>query len=189
MEIHSRSLNMGVFDRFPELETKRLHLRDIRLEDAEAIFGMRSNSRVNRFIPRPGMEQNEQAIDLVERTRAAFANKQAIGWAARIKGGGDIIGTCGFNQIEHGNLRAEIGGEMSVEYWGQRYALEAVQEIVRFGMEDLGLHTIEAKVSPENRGAIFILESLGFTKEAHYRDRAYFNGKWLDMAVYGLVGQ
>lgn len=189
MENTSRTLNMSVFERFPELETRRLQLRDIRLEDAEAIFGMRSSSRVNRFIPRPDMEQNEQAIDLVKRTRAAFENKQAIGWAARIKGGGEIIGTCGFNQIEHGNLRAEIGGEMSVEYWGQRYALEAVQEIVRFGIEELGLHTIEAKVSPDNRGAIFILESLGFIREAYYRDRAYFKCEWKDLAVYGYLAK
>ena len=99
----------------------------------------------------------------------------------------DIIGTCGLRDFDFPNLRAEIGGELSVEYWGKNIALEAVSKIVEFGLDKLNLHTIEAKVNPENRGAIFLLEQIGFQKEAHFRDRIYFNGKFSDMAVYTLV--
>lgn len=177
-------INTAVFDSFPELRTERLLLRAISTSDAERIFQMRSNGMVNRFIPRPQMTAREDAAALVEKTNLAFQNKQAIGWAGILRDNGDIIGTCGFNQIDVPNMRAEIGGELSTEYWGKNIAIEAVQTIIQFGFDTLNLHSVEAKVSPENRGAVFLLESLGFMKEAHYRDRVFFKGKFSDMAVY-----
>jgi ribosomal-protein-alanine N-acetyltransferase len=181
------SLNLSVFDEFPTLQTTRLQLRDIQLEDAEAIFAMRSNGRVNQFIARPQMQQLEDAQALVARTQRAFADRLAIGWAGILRQGSTIIGSCGFNSIEPQNHHAEIGGEMATEYWGKGIAQEAVKAILQFGLDTLGLHTIEAKVNPGNRGAIYVMESLGFQKEAHYRDRIRFQDQFWDMAVYTLI--
>lgn len=175
-----------VFEKFPILKSDRLTMRDIRMEDAPAIFNMRANDRVNQFMPRPKMTELNASKILVEKTINAYKNKQAIGWAAILRDNKEIIGTCGFNTIEHQNRRAEIGGEMETKYWGKNIAIEAVCLIIQFGFEQLNLHTIEAKVSPENRGAIFLLGKLGFEKEAHFKDRGYFNGRFLDMAVYTL---
>lgn len=178
--------NTAVFDQFPVLKTPRLTLRDIREEDAEQIFLMRSNKRVNQFIARPQMREQDAAQQLAIRTADAYKNKLAIGWAGLLRDGKTIIGTCGFNSIEPHNLHAEIGGEMATEYWGKGIAQEAVQAILAFGIDVMNLKTIEAKVAPDNRGAIFILESLGFVKEAHYANRIVFEQTFRDMAVYTL---
>lgn len=175
------------FAEFPVLRTPRLLLREIRPDDAQAIFAMRANGRVNQFIARPAMTDLEAAESLVARTRAAYGEGKAIGWAGILRDGGTIIGTCGFNTIEPHNLHAEIGGEMATEYWGKGIALEAVQAILRHGIEVMGLHTIEAKVNPDNRGAIAVLERLGFQKEAHYRQRIRLQAQYWDMAVYTLL--
>jgi ribosomal-protein-alanine N-acetyltransferase len=180
-------VNPAIFETFPLLRTKRLLLRDIRPSDASQIFEMRSNNRVNRFIARTAMDDEQQADQLVEKTINAYRSKQGIGWAAEREENGKIIGTCGFNRIDFQNLRAEIGGELSVDYWGKRLAGEAVEAIVNFGFHTMNLHAIEARVSPGNRSAIFILDSLGFKKEAHFKDMIFFNGKFLDMAVYSLI--
>lgn len=181
-----RQLNENVFATFPQLKTKRLTLREIRPEDAAAIFEMRSNGRVNQFMPRPQMESLDQSQLLVERTTEAYDNRQGIGWAGILRDGKTIIGTCGFNRIDYHNLRAEIGGEMGTEYWGKGIALEAVEAILDFGLTTFGLHAIEAKVSPLNRGAVRVLEHWGFVKEAHFKDSVYFQNQFSDMAVYTL---
>jgi [ribosomal protein S5]-alanine N-acetyltransferase len=180
-------INLDVFNKFPVLRTRRLTLRSITQEDAQRIFDMRSNGMVNRFIARPDMQKHDDAVALAQRTIDAYRNKQAIGWAGILRDNDAIIGTCGFNSIDANNLRAEIGGEMATEYWGRHIAVEAVAEIIRFGFETMNLHTIEAKVSPGNRGAVHLLEQMGFEKEAHYRDRIYFNNTFSDMAVYTLI--
>ncbi|WP_118974051.1 GNAT family N-acetyltransferase [Taibaiella koreensis] len=181
-------INKAVFGTFPVLETRRILLREIRPADASAIRAMRASGRVNQFIAREAMATQEQAEVLVVRTIAAFEQQQGIGWAGELKDHGAMIGTCGFNSIDYPNLRAEIGGELAVAQWGRQIALEAVSAIIQFGMETMRLHSIEAKVSPANRGAIALLSHLGFRKEAHFRERIWFNGSFSDMAVYTLIG-
>lgn len=182
-----KTFNQQVFEQFPLLKTNRLTLREIRPSDARAIYEMRSNGRVNQFIARPNMQQEIDALTIAERTIAAYLNKQAIGWAGILRDSEEIIGTCGFNSIDVINLRAEIGGEMATAYWGKNIAIEAVKAILAFGLYEMNLHTIEAKVMPNNRSAIFVLEQLGFVKEAHYKDRICFNETFIDMAVYTLI--
>lgn len=181
-----KAFNHQVFEQFPVLKTPRLTLRSIQLDDAKRIYEMRSNGRVNEFITRLNMQQEADAFALAERTIAAYTNKQAIGWAGVLRDNQEIIGTCGFNSIDVINLRAEIGGEMATEFWGKKMALEAVKAIISFGFYQMNLHTIEAKVLPNNRSAIFVLEQLGFVKEAHFKDRICFNNHFMDMAIYTL---
>ena len=172
---------------FPVLKTSRLTLRDIRLQDAKAIFKMRSNKAVNRFIARPGMDDPKNAETLVKSTIEAYEKGLAIGWAGILRENDEIIGTCGFNKIDKQNKRAEIGGELATEYWGKNIALEAVEAIVNYGFSKMGLHRIEAFVDPKNKGAIALMEALGFEHEALFRDKILFEGKYLDMAVYARL--
>lgn len=116
--MNNYAINHAVFKKFPVLETKRLWLRELQAEDAPAIFAMRANARVGRFIARPEMEKSEDAESLTQKAREAFYEKRGIAWAGVVKATGEMIGTCGFNQIDTPNLHAEIGGEMAVDFWG-----------------------------------------------------------------------
>ena len=180
-------INDKFFDNFPILKSKRLLLRDIKMSDATQILKMRSSGRINQFIRRENMREIDDSFKLIEKTILAYKNRQAIGWAGVLRDNNDIIGTCGFNTFDFSNLRAEIGGELSVDYWGKNIALEAVITIVKFGFNYMNLHTIEAKLSPDNRGAIFLLQKIGFKKEAHYVDRIFHNNKFYDMTVFTLI--
>ena len=180
------TINTAVFDSFPILKTDRLTLRDIRLEDAEAIFKMRASGHVNRFMARHTMTEMEAAEALVQKTRDAYDNQKAIGFAGILRDKKEIIGTCGLTNFDAPNLRAELGGELSVHYWGKKIAIEAVSTILDFGLNTVNLHAIESWIEPGNRGAIAVMERLGFVKEAHFRDKQFFKGEFRDMTVYTL---
>ena len=62
----------------------------------------------------------------------------------------------------------------------------AVQDILNIP-EQLNIHSIEAVVNPENNASIKILEKNGFVREAYYVEDYYFEGKFLDSAVYSLL--
>jgi [ribosomal protein S5]-alanine N-acetyltransferase len=180
------NLNESVFDAFPVLKTRRLVLREFRMEDAEAIFWLRNNPAVGRFIARQssGLEQSKE---LVNKVIKGFENHESIGWAATLRSDDRFIGGCGLNRIEKENLRAEIGGELIPDYWGKAIAKEAVEAIVNFGLDIYKLHSIEARVMPENRGAVKILEELQFQKEAHLKDAIFFKDRFWDMAIYSRI--
>jgi ribosomal-protein-alanine N-acetyltransferase len=176
----------SIFLEQPVLQTKRLVLRPIVPSDAQAIFDMRTNNRVNEFIARSPMMDLVQAEELIKRVDAQFKLKKCLSFAGVLRGEGVIIGTCGFNQFDFPNRHAEIGGEMDQHYWGKGIAQEAFESIVKFGFQKLDLQTIEAKVLPSNRSAVALLERYGFEKEAHFRNRILFEQKFIDLVVYTL---
>lgn len=180
-------LNYKVFDQFPTLHTKRLVLRQVQMNDAQQIFDNRNNQRISAFIPNREMESLKDAEELVEKLQDGFKKMESLAWFGTIKGSDKMIGSCGYNRIEYQNLRAEIGGELNVEYWGTGIALEAIKEVIRFGFEELKLHSIEAKVNPDNRSTIYLMGLLGFEKEAHFKEFGMMNGEFKDLAVYSLL--
>lgn len=179
-----KTLNLTAFDQFPILKSKRLTMRPIQLCDAQEIFDMQTDDLVLRYITKPRPESLEDVKKFIQSIAQAYEKKEMLCWAAVIRDGEKIIGTCGFNKIEKENLRAEIGGALSPRYWGVGVAYEAVKQIVDYGLNELGLHSIEAKVNANNRSAIFLLEQLGFVLEGHFKNRMYFEGKFYDMNVY-----
>nr|WP_281352925.1 GNAT family protein [Anaerocolumna sedimenticola] len=60
---------------------------------------------------------------------------------------------------------AETAYYFSPEYWGLGLATEAVQEITRFGFEELKLHRIQATVMPDNTSSLKVLKKVGFVEE------------------------
>ncbi len=182
-----KSLDLSVFDSFPVIDCGRFILREIIREDVDEIFKIRSNPAVNRYMSRYAMTEKDDAAKLIERVSEGFKNKQSIGWAASLPGQNKMIGSCGFNRIELQHLRAEIGGEMDAVFWGRNIGAEAVATIIKFGFEKLMLHSIEARVDPENRSAIALLDHLGFIREGYFREFVFKKGTYSDMAIYTLI--
>jgi ribosomal-protein-alanine N-acetyltransferase len=179
-----KELNTAIFEDFPVIRTGRLLLRELRKSDAQQVLRMRANTHVNRFIARDQMAHLEDAGELIQSVVQRYRDKEAIAWAGILRDQGAIIGTCGFNKIEADNRHAEIGGELDPQYWGKGIALEAVEAIVNFGLDHMNLHTIEAKVTPANRGAIHLLEQLGFEQEGYFRQRMRYRRQFWALAVY-----
>jgi ribosomal-protein-alanine N-acetyltransferase len=64
-----------------------------------------------------------------------------------------------------------------------------MRAILRFGFEKMGLHSVEAKLHPDNRASRRVLEKLGFVKEGHLAE-SYFNAHldvFEDTAIYSLL--
>ncbi|BDS12081.1 GNAT family N-acetyltransferase [Aureispira anguillae] len=179
-----KTLNSTAFNKFPILKSKRLTMRSIEMCDAQEIFDMQTDDLVLRYIAKQKPESLEEVENLIQNISDAYQKQEMLCWAAVIRDGERIIGTCGFNRIEKDNLRAEIGGALSPRYWGVGVAYEAVKQIIDYGLNELGLHTIVAKVDANNRSAIFLLEQLGFVLEGHFKDRMYFEGRFYDMKIY-----
>src|SRR5256885_406500 len=133
-------VNSEIFDAFPVLKSKRLLLRQIKFSDAGKIFQMRANGRINQFIGRSDMQHPDESVRLIENVNEAYRARSGIAWAGILTDDETIIGTCGFNHIDYSNLRAELGGELSIEYWGKNIAQEAVTCIVNFGLNKMNLH-------------------------------------------------
>lgn len=174
---------------FPVLETERLVLRRLAIQDADELYKIRSSKELMQHIARPVASCIEDVYRLIEQIDSGTEQNQTINWAITIKGVDKLIGTIGFVRIEKENYRAEVGYILAKEYHGKGLALEALQHVVAYGFNQMQLHSITAFVDVQNKRSSELLKKVGFVQEALFRENILFEGRFLDSAVYSLLAK
>jgi ribosomal-protein-alanine N-acetyltransferase len=175
------------FNPFPNLETERLLLRRIDYDDVDEIFALRSDKEVMKYIPRPLVNNAEEALVHIAIIDEKIDTNEGINWAITLKGDGKLIGVIGHYRIKPEHFRAEIGYMLLPEYHGKGIISEALKEVVNYGFEVMNLHSVEAIIDPENSASEKVLQKNGFIKEAHLKENEYFDGRFLDTVIYSLI--
>ena len=174
---------------FPILETGRLLLREIVIEDVQSIYECFSNHDVTRYYGQDTLSSREEAKQFIDFFSKNYKEKRGIRWGIQIKGKEGIIGTIGFNAWSPRHRRAEIGYELHPDYWRKGYASEAISEVISFGFKELNLMRIGAVVFVENEASNELLKKLGFEKEGVLRNYMYQNGKAHDTYIYSILNK
>ena len=179
-------LNLN-FNPFPVIETERLILREVMDEDINEIFVLRSDPRVIKYIDRAPAGSLQEIVDFINMLKDALHNNKGICWAITIKGDPTLIGTVDIWRIIKEHHRAEIGYALHPGHQSKGYASEALNAILEYGFQTIKLHSMEANVNPENVASIKLLERAGFIREAYFKENYFFDGKYLDSAIYSLI--
>ena len=180
-------IDKSIFKSFPEFESERLLFRKLLLSDAKDLLLIRSNDAVMRFMDVMRFESIADAEKMIRSVEESYKNENGINWAIVEKHSNSFVGYFGFFRIIPEHCRAESGYALKPEYWGKGYMYETINKMVRFGFENMRLHSIEANVNPLNERSKKVLERIGFKKEAHFRENYLFNGEFLDSIIYSLL--
>ncbi len=175
------------FHPFQNLETERLLLRRLNIDDINEVLLLRGNPEVMKYVPRPLIKTNEEALAHIALIEDKIENNIGINWAITLKGNPKMIGIMGHYKIQPENYRSEIGYMILPEYNGKGIVTEAVKIVVQYGFEQLQLHSIEAVIDPENIASEKVLQKNGFVKEAHILENDFYDGKFLDTVIYSLL--
>jgi ribosomal-protein-alanine N-acetyltransferase len=171
----------------PTLETERLILRKMTLEDAEAIFAYASDPEVSRYMlweTHRSIEDSRAFLELEVSKRESGGEPD---WGIVYKGDHRFVGTCGIISWEPQHARAEIGYALSREYWGRDLMPEAARAMIRFGFERMSLNRIEARCIAENAASARVMEKAGMTHEGTLRQRELIKGAYRDIEVYAIL--
>ena len=172
------------FEPFPVLETNRLVLRQITIEDANEIFELRSNAEAMKYIGRPKPKVVEDVHELIANMNELTARIQ---WGVTLTSENKVIGTIGYHVIDKQHYRAEIGYMLHPDYWRSGIMSEALIATVNFGFEKIGLYSIEARIAPENIASAKILEKNGFIKEGHLKESFFYDDRFSDTGIYSML--
>lgn len=181
------TFKQGGSSMFPILETERLVLREIKNEDADAIFSCFSNEQVMKYYGSDAFQTIEQAKDLIELFAKNYLEKRTIRWGIEVKDSNELIGTIGYHAWASKHRKAEIGYEIHPTYWRKGYVSEAIQKIIEYGFKEMDLTRIGAIIYLENDGSYKLLEKLGFQREGVLRKNMYQNGEPYDTYIYSLI--
>ena len=177
------------FHPFHNLETERLILRRVDNNDYKEVLSLRSNPETMKYIPRPILKNDEEALAHILMIETKIQNNEGINWAITIKGDPKLIGVIGHYRIQLENYRAEIGYMILPEFNGQGIVTEAVKKVVKYGFEIMKLHSIEAVIDPDNVASANVLKKNGFVKEAHLKENEFHEGRFYDSVIYSILNK
>lgn len=165
------------------LETGRLILRPLTIEDFDAVHSWASNPANTRYMswgPNDA-EQTRSFLDSV---------KPGKDFAIVLKESGKVIGSCGIYP-DDANDTAEIGWILHIDYWKRGYGTELGGELIRYGFEDLKLRRIFALCAAANYGSYRIMERNGMRREALHIKAVWarVDKEWIDKAVYAILAE
>ena len=173
----------------PELSSPRLRLREVRANDAPALFAIHSHPQVMRYWSYPAwteLAQAEQKIADIQRQRR---EEDILIWAIADATSDLLIGSSAVFYLNLEQGRAEIGYSLHPDWQGRGLASEALQLVLGYAFDNLGLRRIEADIDPRNLPSCRLVERLGFVREGLLRERWHVNGEICDSAIYGLLRQ
>lgn len=143
---------------YPRLETERLYLRELTLDDACAVQVHFSDPEVTEFTDIDPCTNLESAREII----AYHLDDTGVRWGVFNRETDRLIGTCGFHCWDEAAAQAEIGFDLSRTYWGQGLMREAVEAALAFGFDAMALSEIRAFSDRANVRSIRLLERLGF---------------------------
>jgi len=147
------------------LETGRLILRWLSVEDAEFILQLLNEPSFVRFIGDKGVRSIEDARDYILRGPVDSYERFGFGlYLTELKENGVPIGICGLLKRE--SLKdVDIGFAFLPQFWKKGYAFESASAVMTYGRNVVGLSRVVAITSPENDASIKVLEKLGLRFE------------------------
>ncbi len=177
------------FTPFPTLTTERLLLRRIEPADAKELFILRSDERMMKYLDRPRAQTINDAEKLIQLYEDLRIKNEGINWGITLKGDSRLLGTICFWKLQLENDRSEIGYMLHADFHQMGIMQEAMSIVLNYGFTELKLHSVEANVNPENTASIKLLEKNNFVREAYFKENYFYDGKFLDSAIYSLLNK
>lgn len=164
------------------MESERLILRPVLLDDAEDMYEYTSDEETTRFLYEPHKDLNQ--------TKSVIANyfvKESIGkYAMVLKETGKMIGAIEFRVHDY-NKSGELGYTLNRHYWGKGYATEAGRVILKLAFELLDLERVFAEYEVGNSASGKLLSRLGMKHEANLRRNHMVKGVLVDSAYCSIL--
>jgi len=171
----------------PALAGQMVTLRDLRASDAASLFALLTTEEVARFISPPPttVEGFEKFIAWAHRQRQAG---QYMCFAVTLKGFDTAIGIFQVRDLNSGLETAEWGFAIGSTFWGTGVFEDAAHLVLDFTFGTLGVRRLEARAAVQNGRGHGALLKLGAVREATLRQSFSKNGRYLDQALFTILG-
>lgn len=182
----STALSSGID--YPVLRTRRFQFRPFVLADIAHLATLANEHRVaDSAVGVPHPCTVEFARMCVSSNPNAWANPQALHWAAVEIGEQRIRGYAGLDKIDIERSQVELRFWVGCGVARNGYAAEWCAAILEFAMTHLGMNRIYALQLERHPLAGRVLAALGMQQEAHLRKRIYREGMLEDVTCWAIV--
>lgn len=179
------------------LVTRQLTIRPASVEDTDATWQFRQLDAVGNWLTgTPG------DLEGTDGYRALFADPARLATTVIVQLGhrpdAPVIGDFmlrredAWAQLDVADqargTQAELGWVLDPAYASHGYATEAVQELLRYCFENMGVRRVVANCFLDNNSSWRLMERVGMRRETHaVAESLHRSGRWLDTVAYALL--
>lgn len=167
--------------------TERLLLRLFTPSDAKAVAALCNNYNIYQntlYLPYPYTV--EDALTWIDRHEDNFNARLSYEFAVTDKDSGVLYGAIALSHNEKFN-NGELAYWIGEEFWGNGYATEAAQAMLRYAFEDRQYHKVFARYFSSNPASGKVMQKIGMTREGILRDHIRKDGRYEDLVHYGII--
>ncbi|CAM5219718.1 ribosomal-protein-alanine N-acetyltransferase [Lysinibacillus sphaericus] len=174
------------------IQGEKCYVRTFQEKDAQSLTGLVSRNKYFWSTYEPLQRPEYYTVDAqykkIQESLYLMSSKREFTFGIYEQGTNNLIGHIALYAIKRlPYSSAFVGYAMDEIYIGKGIVTEAVELVVQFAFEQIGLHRVEAYVSTENNASIRVLEKSGFQREGLLRKLLYINGQWVDHYMYARL--
>jgi ribosomal-protein-alanine N-acetyltransferase len=148
------------------IETARLFLRDIQMEDAHDMFEMDSDPEVHRYLGNKPQKDIKEAESVIKFLHRQYAENGIGRWAVVRKDSGEFIGWCGLKWMNEMTINGmtnfyDLGYRYKKSQWGRGFGWEAAQACAKYAFEEMKVKELYGFAHEDNEGSRRILKKVG----------------------------
>ena len=153
-----------------KIETDRLILRQVAIEDLDDLFNnWASDVNTTKFLTFKNHDSKEETMKFIN----SWINKYEHGgleWAVELKENHQVVGMISADKTYKYKC-VEIGYSLSSKYWNQGLITEALNEVIKYLLDECEFNIVEAIIPSNNIGSIKVAKKCGLTLEATLKNR------------------
>ncbi len=161
------------------IETERLILKPVALEDAPAMFVWTSDPEVNRYMSYP----LHRELSVTQKWIASL-RPENLEFGFYRREDGLLIGAGGIGKCSDG--LHNLGYNLRRDMWGKGYATEAAKAMLSWGHRELGINVFAAEHALENAASGNVIRKCGFQLVRYGQYSKLDGSETFDAAFYEL---
>ena len=171
---------------FTVLDSPRLQLRALRLEQAERLAQLGDDPLIVAFTANmPSPYTPAAAGEFIERSALAMERGENLVFGVHLFAG-ELIGVINLRPIPR-HHSGHLGYWMGAPFRGRGYMTEAVERVMQHGFETLNLQRIHTACLAENLASAKVLENAGLKLEGRSQQAFLKDGVFHDLLQFGAV--
>ena len=171
-----------------ELATERLTLRRFEIEDAEYMFyNWAKDPEVTKYLTWPAHESVEISEKIVKDWVSHYDELNYYQWAIELNDLEQPIGSISAVSVNEDTESVEIGYCIGEEFWNKGYTTEALREVIRFFITEVGAGRVAARCDARNVNSAKVMSSAGMEYEGTLRRSDINNQGICDCQYYSKI--
>jgi ribosomal-protein-alanine N-acetyltransferase len=166
----------NLFSVFPFIQTERLSLRQITVNDSEDLYNFYRDPNFFQYLDWDGPSSVEESAMMINSWNQDFELKKLIPWGISSRNDNRLIGTIMFMPIrgtfqDLPRFPLTISYDLQSDFWNKGIMTEALKAVLDFSKKKIQPHRVQAEVLSENTASLKVLKKLGFQEEGllkHY---------------------